>query len=71
MFKSGADGITKQGKTKGKNLGDTGPSVGIQKGTGSKSSGGGKTNEQMLKLGRGMAKVANQGALRKSAGRGR
>jgi hypothetical protein len=70
MFKSGADGITKQGKTKGKNLGDTGPSVGIQKGTAGKSSGGGKTNEQMLKLGRNMAKVANQGMLKK-AGRGR
>jgi hypothetical protein len=32
---------------------------------------GGKTNEQMLKLGRGLAKVANQGMMRKSAGRGR
>jgi len=70
MFKKGADGITKQGKTKGKNLGDTGPSVGIQKGTAGKSSGGGKTNEQMMKLGRGMAKVANQGMMKK-AGRGR
>jgi hypothetical protein len=27
---------------------------------GSKQSGGGKTNEEMLKLGRGLAKVANQ-----------
>jgi hypothetical protein len=70
MYKSGADGITKQGKTKGKNLGDTGPSVGIQKGAGGKSSGGGKTNEQMMKLGRNMAKVANQGMMKK-AGRGR
>ena len=70
MFKKGADGITKQGKTKGKNLGDTGPTVAIQKGTAGKSSGGGKTNEQMLKLGRGMAKVANQGMMKK-AGRGR
>ena len=70
MYKSGADGITKQGKTKGKNLGDTGPSVGIQKGAAGKSSGGGKTNEQMLKLGRNMAKVANQGMMKK-AGRGR
>jgi len=26
-YKSGADGITKQGKTKGKNLGDSGPTV--------------------------------------------
>ena len=68
-FKSGADGVAKKGKTEGKNLGDSGPSVGIQKG--GKGGKGGKTNEQMLKLGRGMAKVANQGALRKSAGRGR
>ena len=61
MFKKGADGITKQGKTEGKNLGDTGPSVGIQKGAkGGKGKGGGKTNEEMLKLGRGLAKVANQ-----------
>jgi len=59
-FKSGADGVTKQGKTKGKNLGDTGPSVGVQKGGKGKGSGGGKTNEEMMKLGRGMAKVANQ-----------
>jgi hypothetical protein len=60
MFKKGADGVTKQGKTKGKNLGDTGPSVGVQKGGKGKGSGGGKTNEEMLKLGRGLAKVANQ-----------
>jgi hypothetical protein len=60
MFKKGADGITKQGKTKGKNLGDSGPTVGIQKGKGSKSSGGGKTNADMKKMGRGLAKVAAQ-----------
>jgi hypothetical protein len=30
------------------------------KGKGGKGKGGGKTNEEMLKLGRGMAKVANQ-----------
>lgn len=73
MFKKGADGVTKQGKTKGKNLGDSGPSVGIQAGAkGSKGKmGGGKTNEQMLKMGRNLAKVANQGMMRKSAGRGR
>ena len=29
-FKSGAQGVNSSGKTKGKNLGDTGPSVGIQ-----------------------------------------
>ena len=73
MFKKGADGVTKQGKTKGKNLGDSGPSVGIQAGAkGSKGKmGGGKTNEQMRKMGRNLAKVANQGMMRKSAGRGR
>jgi len=69
MFKKGADGVTKKGKTKGTNLGDTGPSVGIQKG--GKGGTGGKTNEQMLKMGRNMAKIANQGMMRKSAGRGR
>jgi hypothetical protein len=31
-YKSGADGITKQGKTKGKNLGNDGATVGIEKG---------------------------------------
>jgi hypothetical protein len=67
-FKSGADGVTKQGKTKGKNLGDSGPNIGLQKG-GKKSSG--VTNEQLLKMGRNMAKVANQGAMKKAAGRGR
>jgi hypothetical protein len=70
MFKKGADGVTKKGKTKGTNLGDSGPSIGVQKG-GKGKMGGGKTNEQMMKLGRNMAKVANQGMMRKSAGRGR
>ena len=60
MFKKDADGITKQGKTKGKNLGDTGPTVGIQKGKGSKSSGGGKRNIDMKTMGRGLAKIAAQ-----------
>jgi hypothetical protein len=67
-FKSGADGVTKQGKTKGKNLGDSGPNVGLQKG-GKKSSG--VTNESLKSMGRNMARVANQGAMRKAAGRGR
>ena len=68
MFKKAADGITKQGKTKGKNLGDSGPNVGLQKG-GKKS--GGVTNESLKSMGRNMARVANQGMMRKSAGRGR
>ena len=59
-FKRGADGITKTGKTKGRNLGDTGPSVGIEKGPKSTGSKGGKTNADMKKLGRGLAKAAAQ-----------
>lgn len=60
-FKSGAQGINTKGKTKGKNLGDSGPTLGIQSGKAGKSGkGGGKTNEEMMKMGRGMAKVANQ-----------
>jgi hypothetical protein len=59
-FKSGADGITKKGRTKGKNLGDSGPTVAIQSGKGSKSSGGGKRNIDMKTMGRGLAKVAAQ-----------
>ena len=57
MFKKGADGITKQGKTKGKNLGNDGPSVGIQKEV---KGSGGKKNADMKKMGRGLAKVAAQ-----------
>jgi hypothetical protein len=60
MFKKGADGITKQGKTKGKNLGDSGPTVAALKGVGSKGSGGGKRNIDMKTMGRGLAKVAAQ-----------
>jgi hypothetical protein len=60
-FKSGADGVTKSGKTKGKNLGDSGPTVAIQKDKAGKGGkGGGKTNADMMSMGRGMAKVANQ-----------
>ena len=67
MYKKGADGVTKTGKTKGKNLGDSGPSIGIEKGPAHRS-GGGKTNADMKKYGRGMAKVMNQ---KRHAGRGR
>jgi hypothetical protein len=59
-FKSGADGVTKSGKTKGKNLGDSGPTVATQKGAAGKGGKGGKTNADMMSMGRGMAKVANQ-----------
>jgi hypothetical protein len=59
-FKSAADGVTQSGKTKGKNLGDSGPSVGIQSGKGSK---GAKTvtNEALKSMGRNEARSKNQG----------
>ena len=59
-FKSAADGVTQSGKTKGKNLGDSGPSVGIQSGKGSK---GAKTvtNESLKSMGRNEARAKNQG----------
>ena len=55
-----ADGIAKQGKTKGKNLGNDGKTVGIENGPKATGSKGGKTNADMKKLGRGLAKVAAQ-----------
>ncbi len=59
-YKSGADGVTKQGKTKGKNLGNDGAKVGIETGPKSSGSKGGKTNADMKKMGRGLAKIAAQ-----------
>ena len=59
-FKSGAQGINTKGKTKGKNLGGSGPTVATQSGKAGKGGKGGKTNEEMMKLGRNEAKVANQ-----------
>jgi hypothetical protein len=58
-FKKSADGIAKQGKTKGKNLGDTGPTVGIQSGKGSKGASS-VTSLSMKKLGRNLARAMNQ-----------
>ena len=55
-----ADGVAKKGKTDGKDLGNDGPSVGIEKGPKSTGSKGGKTNADMKKLGRGLAKIAAQ-----------
>ena len=63
-YKSGADGITKQGKTKGKNLGDSGPSIGIEGGSSNKSV---ALSKAMKAVGRNMAR-AN---LQKHSGRGR
>jgi hypothetical protein len=59
-YKSAADGIAKQGKTKGRNLGDTGPNVGIEKGPKHAGSKGGKKNIDMKTMGRNLAKVAAQ-----------
>ena len=53
-----ADGIAKKGKTVGKNLGDSGPTASIEKGPAKHTVG--KTNADMKKLGRNLAKVATQ-----------
>ena len=57
-YKSGADGVTKSGRTKGKNLGDSGPTVKIENGPMKKTVG--KTNANMKSMGRNLAKVAAQ-----------
>ena len=57
-FTRSADGIASKGKTKGKNLGDSGPTQATQKGPGAGNKG--KSNSDMLKLGRNLAKVAAQ-----------
>ena len=56
-FKKGADGITKQGKTKGKNLGDSGPTAKVQ--TGGKKTAG-VTGKSMRAVGLNMARANNQ-----------
>ena len=63
-YRSTADGVTKQGKTKGKNLGDSGPVMGIEKGP---KHGPQKLGKEMKAVGRNMARAMMQ----KSAGRGR
>jgi hypothetical protein len=59
-YKSAADGVTKQGRTKGKNLGDSGPTVGIQSGKGSKGAST-VTSAAMKSVGRNLARAKNQG----------
>jgi len=63
-YKSAADGVTETGKTKGKNLGDSGPTVGLEKGP---IKGPQKLGNSMKAVGRNMARAM----LQKSAGRGR
>jgi hypothetical protein len=59
-YKSAADGVTKTGRTKGRNLGDSGPTVGIEGGKGKKGAHT-VTSEAMKKFGRNLAKAKNQG----------
>ena len=58
-FKKAADGITKKGKTKGKDLGIDGPKVKVETIKGSK---GAKsvTNMALKTMGRNMARAKNQ-----------
>lgn len=56
-FTRSADGIAKKGKTDGKNYGNSGPTVGIQRDI---KGSGGKRNIDMKKMGRGLAKIAAQ-----------
>lgn len=65
MFKKGAGGINSKAKTKGTNLGDTGPSV---PGFTGKGGSGGKRNIDMKTMGRNLAKVAAQ---KRGSSRGR
>ena len=58
-YKKAADGVTKSGKTKGDNLGDSGPTVGIQSGKGSKGAST-VTSQTMKAVGRNLARAHNQ-----------
>ena len=58
-YRSAADGVTKSGRTKGKNLGNSGPTVGIQSGKGS-SGASTVTSKAMKAVGRNMARANNQ-----------
>jgi len=58
-FRKAADGITKKGKTKGKNLGDSGPTVKVQSSKGSKGATS-VTSKAMKAVGRNLARANNQ-----------
>ena len=58
-YRTAADGVTKSGKTKGKNLGDSGKDVGVERGGKSKGART-VTGEAMRKFGRNMARAMNQ-----------
>lgn len=57
-YRSAADDITKSGKTKGRNLGESGPTAKIENGPMKNTVG--KKNSNMKTMGRNLAKVAAQ-----------
>lgn len=57
-YTKSADGIVSRGKTNATVLANSGPTVAAT--DGGKGGKGGKTDADLLKLGRGLAKVANQ-----------
>ena len=57
MYKRDADGVAKKGKTEGKNLGNSGPTVAAMKGETKKK---GVSSMAMKDMGRNLARVAYQ-----------
>ena len=57
-FRKSADGVAKKGKTDVQIFPNSGPTASNPRG--GKSGKGGKTDADMLSMGRGLAKVANQ-----------
>lgn len=60
-FRTAAGGINVKGKTKGKNLGDSGTTVAIENGGKGKKGASSVTGEAMKKMGRNLARAKNQG----------
>ena len=59
-YKSAADGVVKKGKTDVQVFPNDGPKVAIKSGPKHAGSKGGKSNADMKKMGRGLAKIAAQ-----------
>jgi hypothetical protein len=59
-FKSGAQGINKQGKTKGKQLGIDGAKLPVDGGVSKGNKASTVTSSAMKKMGRNLARAANQ-----------
>jgi hypothetical protein len=59
-YKSGADGVTKSGKTKGKQLGIDGAKMPVDGGVAKGNKASTVTSAAMKKMGRGLARAANQ-----------